>query len=287
MTQQVGLNGPLGEASNAVQQQLLQAMTSPLDLGGLPEVSSGDAARQQGIDAAYSQATSRLDPRFSRAKDSERTRLLNQGLAEGSEAFNNAMGQLGNQENDAYNQAMYSAIGQGREAGESIFRQDMARRNMAGQEMMRKRSQPMADLQGFQSLLNMPGFMGAGQGQAPNLVGAGGMQDAANFRNWQSNNQATADAIGGGMDLLGMLGQMYFMSDERAKMEIEHLPHEVVPGVPAITFRYRPELGLGSGRYLGVSAQALQRVAPEAVRERPDGLLEVRADFAPVPLEEP
>jgi hypothetical protein len=286
-TQSTALNGPMGEASTAVQKQLLQAMTNPLDFGSLPGVSSGDVARQQGIDAAYSQATSRLDPRFSRARESERTRLLNQGLAEGSEAFNNAMGQLGNQETDAYNQAMYSAIGQGREAGESIFRQDMARRNMAGQEMLQARRQPMADLQGFQSLLNMPGFMGAGQGQAPNLVGAGGMQDAANFRNWQSNNQATADAIGGGMDLLGMLGQMYFMSDERAKMELEELPHEVVPGVPAIAFRYRPELGLGNGRYVGVSAQALQRVHPEAVRERPDGLLEVSAKFAPVPLEEP
>lgn len=287
MTQRVGLTGPLGDASSAVQQQLLQAMTQPLDFGGLPQVGTGADARQQGIDAAYNQATSRLDPRFSRARDAERTRLLNQGLAEGSEAFNNAMGQLGNQETDAYNQAMYSAIGQGREAGESIFRQDMARRSQGLQEMLRQRSQPMADLQGLQSFLGMPSFMGAGQGQAPNLLGAGGMQGAADFRNWQANNQATADAIGGGMDLLGTLGQLYFMSDERAKVEIKHLPHEVLPGVPAISFRYRPELGLGTGRYVGVSAQALQRVAPEAVRERPDGLLEVRADFAPVPLEDP
>jgi hypothetical protein len=287
MTQQVGLNGPLGEASNAVQLQLLQAMTNPLDFSGLPQVSSGDAARQQGIDAAYSQATSRLDPRFSRALDSERTRLLNQGLAEGSEAYNRSMGELGMQENDAYNQATYSAIGQGREAGESITRQDMARRNQGMQEMLRQRSQPSADLQGLQSLLGMPGFMGAGQGQAPNLLGAGGMQGQANFQNWQANNQATSDAIGGGMDLLGMLGQLYFMSDERAKMDVRRLPHDVVPGVPAAIFRYLPEIGLGDGRYVGVVAQDLQRVMPEAVRERPDGLLEVRSDFAPVPLEEP
>lgn len=284
-SQSTGFSGPMGGASTALQQQLLQAMAGPLDFSGLPQVGSGEEARQQAIEASYSQATSRLDPRFSHARDSERTRLLNQGLSEGSEAYNKAMGELGMQENDAYNQAMYGAIGQGQQAGESLFRQGMDRRTQALAELLRQRGQPMAELQGMQGFLAQPGFQGAGQGQAPNLLGAAGMQDAAAYRNWQARQQAMADAYGAGMDLVGTAGSLAVLSDERAKQDILPLGREALPGVPLIAFRYRPELGLGSARYVGVSAQALQRALPGAVRARPDGLLEVHPAFSPIPLE--
>lgn len=286
-SQQLGFTGPLAGASQNVQQQLLQAMTGPLDFSGLPQVGTGEAAREQAINAAYGQATSRLDPRFSRARDAERTRLLNQGLQEGSEAYNRAMGELGNQEADAYNQAMFSAIGQGGEAGERIFRQGMMGRNQALEEMLRQRNQPMAELQQMQSLLGMPSFVQAGMGEAPNLVGAGAMTDAANFRNWQQKQQMMADYYGGAMDLFGQGMSMapYFLSDERAKTDVQRLPYEVVPGVPGVSFRYRPEVGLGTGLHVGVSAQDLQRAFPGAVRPRPDGLLEVHPAFAPFPVE--
>jgi hypothetical protein len=283
--QQTAFTGPLGQASGGVQQQLLQAMTGPLDFSSLPGVSSGDAARQQGIDAAYGQASSRLDPRFSRARADTRTQLLNQGLAEGSEAYNRSMGELGMQENDAYNQAMYSAIGQGREAGESIFRQDTARRGMGMQEMLQKRGQPLRELQGMQSLLGMQSFMGAGQGQAPNLLGAAGMQDAAAYRKWQADQQQLADWIGGGMDLLGTAGS-FALSDERSKTDLQRLPEEMIPGVPLALWRYRDGMG-APGLHLGVVAQDLALVRPEAVRARHDGMFEVHPDFAPVALENP
>lgn len=283
-TNQVGFTGPLAGASNSAQQQLMQAMSSPLSFSSLPGVSSGDAARQQGIEAAYGQASSRLDPRFARAKEDERTRLLNQGLSEGSEAYNQAMGQLGMQENDAYNQALFSAVGQGQSAGDSIFRQDMARRGMGMEEMLRQRAQPLMELQGMQGLLGQQGFMGAGQGQAPNLLAAAMGYDNARLRGHEAQQQFLSELISAGVQGGAAAGQAIAMCDERAKVDVARLPEEAVPGVPLATFRYAEGMG-PPGLHLGVIAQDLEKVYPEAVSER-DGMLWVHSDFAPVVLED-
>ena len=55
---------------------------------------------------------SRLDPRFERQEESLRTRLANQGITPGSEAWNREMGTLGESRNDAYNQLMLTGRGQ-------------------------------------------------------------------------------------------------------------------------------------------------------------------------------
>lgn len=54
----------------------------------------------------------RLDPRFERDEDALRTRLANQGIAPGSEAYNREMELLGNAKNDAYNQLALQGRGQ-------------------------------------------------------------------------------------------------------------------------------------------------------------------------------
>jgi len=52
----------------------------------------------------YELGRRRLDPRFERERDSMRTRLANQGIAPGSEAYNREMELLNQSSNDAYNQ---------------------------------------------------------------------------------------------------------------------------------------------------------------------------------------
>lgn len=54
----------------------------------------------------------RLDPMFSQRRESLDAKLANQGIAPGSEAYNRAVGQLGQQENDAYNQLFLGGRGQ-------------------------------------------------------------------------------------------------------------------------------------------------------------------------------
>jgi hypothetical protein len=54
----------------------------------------------------------RLDPRFSQEEDRLRTRLANQGVTAGSEAWNREMSSLGQMKNDAFNQLMLQGRGQ-------------------------------------------------------------------------------------------------------------------------------------------------------------------------------
>lgn len=97
--------------------------------------------------------------------------------------------------------------------------------------------------------------------------------------------QQGADAAGGGMQALGTLASLapFFLCDARAKQDIHSLA-ETLHSVPMHMWRYRPEHGDASALWLGVLAQDVQRLYPEHVRERGDGLLEVHPLFAPVRL---
>lgn len=284
--QQMSLSGPLAGAGDAAQIALAEQMRQPLDFGSLGTLGTGDSARDAASNAAYAQAASRLDPQFREMESRNRARLLNQGLVEGSEAYNKAMDQLAQQRTDAYNQANYSAIREGTAAGSAAFQQNLAARQQAIQELLRARQQPQADLQFLQGLTSMPGFSQAGQAQAPNLFGALTAQDQANFLRWQQAQQNRADTIGGAMDLVSTLGPLIAMaSDERVKTDVTRLDEEVLPGVALHTFRYLDGAG-PAGLHAGVMAQDLQRVRPDAVMTGDEGILYVGPEFFPVKLGE-
>jgi len=59
---------------------------------------------------AYGAMTSRLDPQWDARSTQNETKLVNQGLRPGDEAYTNAMRDFGNQRNDAYQQANLAAI---------------------------------------------------------------------------------------------------------------------------------------------------------------------------------
>jgi len=89
------------------------AMTTPTTANNL-QTSIGntpDYIRSSG-DAIYNQATSRLDPRFNQAQSDLDSRLANQGITAGSDAYNRAQNNLSLQRNDAYQSAMNNATTQ-------------------------------------------------------------------------------------------------------------------------------------------------------------------------------
>jgi hypothetical protein len=278
-SQRQSFGGPMAGAANSLQQQLAGTLGQPLDFGSLGALGTGDAARSQAIESAYNQSASRLDPMFQRREDSTRTRLLNQGLVEGSEAYNQQMGDLGRDRNDAYTSALASAISQGTAAGDSVFRNNLASRQQGMSEMLRARGQPLAEMQALQGFLGQPSFMGAGAGQAPNLLGAAQAQHGADMAAWQGTNQAYSDLFGGLLNA-GM-GIFSLASDERIKRDIQRLPEEAAPGVPVATWEYLREPGR---RYRGVIAQDVQKHYPHLVGTMPDGHLFVHPIFAPEPL---
>lgn len=127
-TQNQTLSGPLSGANDSLQAQWAEMLKKP--------VADGNAARDQAIDSAYKQSTSRLDPQWDRRMEAQRTQLLNQGLDPTSEAGKNAMQDANFARNDAYSSAMNGAISQGTAAGNSVFQNNLAAYNNPLQQML-------------------------------------------------------------------------------------------------------------------------------------------------------
>lgn len=84
-----------------------------VDFSGLPAIPGANdfnGERQKVEDALYSRSTADLDPQYQQREQALRTSLLNSGNTEGSEAWNNAMGNFNRERTGAYDQARNSAI---------------------------------------------------------------------------------------------------------------------------------------------------------------------------------
>lgn len=148
----------------------------------LPEAS--EAVRQQVINALYNQQSSFLDPRYQQAYGEQESRLANQGIVQGSEAYQREIDNFNRQKALDYQQAMNSAIAgggaeqsrlfglgaeryqlgqQGRQ--QSIQEQEFAR-NIALNELNALRTGNQATLPQFQQ------FSGGGSIAAPDYFSA-------------------------------------------------------------------------------------------------------------------
>lgn len=92
----LGLTGQIGAAIN-----------SPLP----DAAASGDAAR----DAYYKQQTAFLDPQWQNNQNDLDAKLMNQGIVQGSDAWNRAQDELGRQKEFAYGQARNESVTQGQQ----------------------------------------------------------------------------------------------------------------------------------------------------------------------------
>lgn len=118
--------------------QAQNAYANPFSYSGLPEVyGSGDlnAARSKAEEAIYS----RLDPQFNRDYDALRTQLANQGIGQGSEAYNREMENFNKAKTDARMQAVLFG---GQEA-DRLFGQSLTNRQQAISEYERQRNAPL------------------------------------------------------------------------------------------------------------------------------------------------
>lgn len=76
---------------------------------------------------------SRLQPQIEQNQKATQQRLANQGLAAGTEAWNNEMRQQGNQENDLYSQAALQGIGLDMSANQQGYNQAMGNAGLYNQ----------------------------------------------------------------------------------------------------------------------------------------------------------
>lgn len=183
------------------------------------DLGTGDEARQEAIDASYGQATSRLDRRFGNRREQAEAALRNQGLRPGDEAYDNAMMDLGEVENDAYNQAMYSAIREGGAEGSRVFgmnRDSAAFGNQVRQaqiaEEMQRRGFTLNEINSILTgqqigMPSMPGFNQAGRGQGADYTGAARDAYGAELDAFNADNAFLNSLMGGA----GSAASAYFL----------------------------------------------------------------------------
>ncbi len=96
---QQGMSQQLAGIGQTGLNQVGQQLSTPIDS------QSGQAAANK----AYGELTARLDPQWTQATNQQETQLRNQGVAPGSEAYDNAMRTFNQGKNDAYSQAQLTA----------------------------------------------------------------------------------------------------------------------------------------------------------------------------------
>lgn len=207
---------------------------------------------QSAADWAYDLGSSRLDPRFAQAREAERARLLNSGIREGSAAWDAAMGRVGQDENDAYNQLMLQGRGQ------------------AFQEALAGRNQPINELTALLSgsQVSMPNFINTPQ------VGVGGVDYTGLVNQKYQSEMASHQSALGGLFGLGsaLVGALPF-SDRRLKDNIKRVG-ETQDGAPIYTYSYKDDPN--GIIHMGVMAQDV----PEARVMDPSGFY--RVDYSKV-----
>jgi hypothetical protein len=265
-TMNSNLNPNLQGAAGNLSQQFQQANSSPLNFGSLGQLGTGDSARDQAITGAYNQATSRLNPQWQQQGEQMNAQLANQGLDPNSQAARQAQNQFSQQKNDAYSSAMNNAIGQGTQAQQATFGENLSARQQGENEMMTQRQAPLTEMQGLQSFQNTPGYNTAGAANGTNMLGAAQDQGQYALEKNKQDNAAMNSAIGG---LSSSAGSLAMFSDERMKQNIHRFPVDAIPGVPVAAFEYKQQPGV---KHIGVIAQDLEKVAPQHVINRPDGL---------------
>lgn len=252
----------------------------------------GDRYSQEAEDALYGRFSSRMEPQFERQTAATRNQLYNMGLREGDEAFDRAMSDVGNQQTDARQQAMYGAtIGAGQEAarmqgmdisaGQAGFGQQLTAGNYQNQlrqqqiaEDMQRRGYSLNEINALLTgqqvgMPNMPTFNTAQRSEGTQYLNAAQMQGQADLDRFNAQQQATQGMMSGIGSIAG--GAMMF-SDRRLKKDIELAWEPRADGLRWYKFRYIWE-GPEVERHVGVMADEVLHTG--AVVTTPSGFMAV------------
>jgi hypothetical protein len=252
-----------------------------------------------GWDRANQLLMQRLQPQMDIQQRTLDAKLANQGVVAGTEAYNRAKMGLGMQQNDLLNQAQLSGL----QAGNTLFQQGMqgaqfgnqAQQQLLNNQLANANLGNQAQQQQFNQALtqyNMPlntlsALRTGAQVQNPTFVNApqqattagadilGATQANYNAQmgGFNAAQAAQSNLNSGLMGLGGTLGAAAIMSDIRTKENITQV-YWLPNGLPVYTYEYKPEYKdeAGHGVHIGVMAQEVEQVMPEAVITRADGI---------------
>lgn len=249
--------GDVGEASLS---RISDTFGTPFDVAGLPTVYTPNDARRSALADAM---MARLDPRLAREEDALRTRLANQGIMQGSDAYGRELETINQKRNDA---AIQADIAAGQQLAQQYGLEESAR-NRAVQEQAFLRNLPLAELNALRTGAQpqMPTFQAYGQGQtqaapifAATQAGYQGQLDAYNAQAAQQGNLMSG-LFGLGSAAIGAF------SDRRLKRQIRRIG-ALPSGLPVYRFRY-----VWGAPAVGVMADEAAALFPAAVSTGPGG----------------
>ena len=215
----------------------------------------------------------RMNPQIERDRSSMEAKLTNQGLRPGSQAWNDAVAEIGRNANDA----RYGAIlGAGQEQTRLLnerergYNMALRGRQQGVQEILTQRNQPINEISALMSgsQVSMPQFVNTPQTQV-----AGTDYQGAVYQTYQGQMDAYKQKVasqnammGGLFGLAGTLGGAAIKSDRRLKTDIERVG-TLDNGLPVYSYRYKD----GGPVHIGLMADEVRTIHPEAVTTTPDG----------------
>ena len=203
---------------------------------------------------------SRLAPQIDRENAQLEQQLANRGIAAGTDAYNQAKTLQAQNQNDRLNSATVQGMNTGLAANQQGF-----------QQQAYNQMQPINVINALRtgSQVTNPQFANTPQ-QAntagPDLLGATNAQYQNQLSAYNANQAANSGFLGGLMSLGGsaLMAPTGTFSDERLKTDIKQIgTHKL--GIGIYTFKYKKGHHLPEGTQVGVMAQEVEKVIPEAV----------------------
>lgn len=252
------INNQYKQTAGTTAQQLLDAYTKQGTQDAItPDSFSGDRSRVE--KALYDRTTSLYGDQFANDEAAMRTRLVNQGLDENSDAFRRQVSDFETGRNRAYQNAADSAVLAGGQEQSRLLANLLQSRGSTLNEAQALANGTQAQMPQFQANSQ------AGTPQSPDITGAIGQTYASQLGNVNAQNAQTAQTEQGLATLASMI---YMFSDRRLKSMIVKLGK----GFGDLDIY---EYDIFGRRERGYMAQEVQARFPEAVMESASGYLMV------------
>ena len=234
-------------------------LETPFDVSQLPSTGFNPSQTYQ---EAYMQ---RLQPQIQQTREALQQQLANKGIDIGSEAYDRAMRNQAQRENDLLAAATTQGFGVGQQARQSALQEQAYLRNEPLNTLSAVRTG--AQVQGPQFVNSAQQATTAG----PDLLGAAQMGYNAQMGDFNARNAAQANLNQG---LFSLGGAAIMACDPRMKENIQ--PIGVMEnGLTLYSFEYKDEFKkhklAGDGIHVGVMADEVEKVYPYAVTTLDDG----------------
>jgi hypothetical protein len=264
-------------------QQALLDQTNQLNTGLMSTANTGlnyanQVLSQPGVDTSQLPSTgfnpgqsyqdammTRLQPQIDRENAQLEQQLANRGIGQGTDAYNQAHTLLNQQHNDLLNSATVQGLNAGTTANQNAFQQAAYNQMQPINVINALRTGSQVQNPNFVNTPNQANVAGA------DLLGAANASYQNQLNAYNAQQASNSGFLGGLMNLGGTLGAAAIKpSDRKLKKDIKRIgTHDL--GIGIYTYHYKDGHNLPKELQVGVMADEVEKIMPEAVITMADG----------------